>query len=128
MKPKKLKDKRLKFAENVRRGMTLKDAALDAGYKGTDGYIRKKASTLRKEQDIEDYLEERAADDIITTDEILTGIRDIAVNVGERASDRLRAYELLGKNKALFTEKQDVTVTGDMGVRLILPEDDDSDG
>ena len=40
------------------------------------------------------------------SDQVLEGIREIALNKEERAGDRLRAYELLGKYLNLFVEKQ----------------------
>lgn len=125
-KHKKLQHKELMFAEAVLRGEALTDAAEQAGYKAKNRNTMKSlASEIAKKPHIKAYIAERTSDEIITTDAILTGIRDIALNCQERASDRLRAYELLGKNKSLFTDKQDVTLTGSLDTRLILPEDDD---
>ncbi len=36
-----------------------------------------------------------------------------------RATDKAKALELLGKYLTLFTEKKDVNVTGELGVRII---------
>lgn len=128
MKPKvkRLTEREKKFCEGVARGMTLVDAAEAAGYKAKNsGTLRKIACVMRKKPHIEDYIAARTSDEIITTVEILTGIKEIAVNVGEKASDRLKAYELLGKNKKLFTEKTETEHSGGMTIEVAYVDGDD---
>lgn len=122
-KHKKLNVPELKFAEGVLRGMTLVDAYANAGYKGKGAHVS--AHKMRKRPHVDAYIAARLSKDIITTDEILIGIRDIAVNAEEKASDRLKAYELLGKNKKLFTEKTETELTGGMTIEVAYVDGDD---
>lgn len=102
-------------------------AARKAGYKGSNDTLASVGKENLRKPQIARLLEERVQKAVITADEVLHGIREIAV-AGEKQGDRLRAYELLGKHLALFTEKQDVNLSGEVATRVILPEDDDSDG
>ena len=102
-------------------------AARKAGYKGDDNQLASVGSENLRKPKIAELLEQRVQTAVITADEVLHGIREIAL-AGERQADRLRAYELLGKHLALFTEKQDVNLSGEVATRVILPEGDDGEG
>lgn len=117
-KPKKLTVKERKFAEGILAGKNKTEAAADAGYKGKRNTLATLAYELYLKPHIQAYIDERMQKDIITADEILLGIKEIAVNVAEKASDRLRAYELLGKHLALFTDKQQVEHGGAMKIEI----------
>jgi hypothetical protein len=59
---------------------------------------------------IDEQLEERAINTGITAKYVIDGIKNIADN-GKRESDRIKAYDLLGKHLKLFTEKIESTNT-----------------
>lgn len=103
------------------------EAARRAKYKGNDETLASVGKENLRKPQIAALINQRVESAIITADEVLNGIKEIAV-AGQREADKLRAYELLGKHLSLFTDRQDVTVSGDMGVRMILPEGDDRDG
>lgn len=116
-----LNHKQLLFVEAYLAEPNGVKAAKAAGYKGSYSVLGKTAHQLLKRPDVKAALQERVEQAIITADEVLNGIKSIAV-AGEKESDRLRAYELLGRHLALFTDKQDVNVSGELGTRVILPE------
>jgi phage terminase small subunit len=81
-------------------------AAIRAGYKEKAAYATG-AENLRKPQIkvlIDKAMKERAENNGITAEFVLKGIKGIATK-GEKESDQLKAYELLGKHLKLFTEK-----------------------
>jgi phage terminase small subunit len=53
----------------------------------------------------------------ITAEYVLYGLKDISDNMDEKTTDRLKAFELLGKHLKLFTEK--LEHSGEAGVRII---------
>ena len=124
MKEKGLNQKQRLFVEAYLADPNATKAAIKAGYSRKTAYSQ--GHDLLKKPEIQKALEKRVEKAVITADEVLHGIRDIALS-GDRESDRLRAYELLGKHLALFTERQDVSLSGEVGTRLILPEGDDGD-
>lgn len=96
------------FVENYLINPNATEAARKAGYKGNDVTLASVgAENLRKPQ-IAELLNERVEDAIITANEVLTGIKNIAIS-GEREADQLKAYELLGKHLKLFTDKTELT-------------------
>ena len=64
---------------------------------------------------IEKAMNERSANNGITADYVLKGIKGIADKEDARETDKLKAFELLGKHLKLFTEKieekSDQTIT-----------------
>jgi len=54
----------------------------------------------------------------ITATYVLEGIRAIADDVNAKHTDRLRAYELLGKHLNLWKDKVEVDVTFDLAERI----------
>ncbi len=62
---------------------------------------------------------ERAA---VTAEEVIAGLRRIAYDPKATNADRLRAFELLGKTAALFTDKV-LTATEDLRIVLRRPVD-----
>lgn len=125
MKEKGLNQKQRLFVEAYLAEPNATKAAMKAGYSKKTAYSQ--GHDLLKKPEIRLALEQRVQKAVITADEVLHGIREIALE-GERQADRLRAYELLGKHLALFTEKQDVNLSGEVATRVILPEDDDGNG
>lgn len=103
-------------------------AARTAGYSGSYSVLGKTAHDLLKKDKVREALRFRVEEAVVRADEVLNGIKEIAFNPAEKAADRLRGYELLGKHLALFTERSDVSISGELATRVILPEDDDSDG
>lgn len=102
----KLTTKQRLFVEAYLANPNATEAARKAGYKGTDnalGVIGHKMLTNAK---IRDLVETRVKGAIITTDEVLNGVKRIALH-GQREADKLKAYELLGKYLVLWTDKQE---------------------
>lgn len=115
------------FVEHYLANPNATQAARKAGYKGSNDTLASVGKENLRKPQIAKLLEERVQKAVITADEVLQGIRGIALE-GEREADRLRAFELLGKHLALFTEKQDVNLSGEVATRVILPEDNDGNG
>lgn len=88
------------------------------------GYSPKTAKVIGHENltkpDIKVILESKqrqmAHNNGITAEYVLKGIKGIADN-SERDMDRLKAFELLGRNLKLFTEK--IEHSGETGVRIV---------
>ena len=120
-----LNDRQRLFVEAYLTEANATKAAVRAGYSKKTAYAQ--GARLLKKAEIQAALEKRVENAVITADEVLQGIRGIALE-GEREADRLRAFELLGKHLALFTEKQDVNLSGEVATRVILPEDNDGNG
>lgn len=78
-----------------RAGYTSKNPDVDASKLLVNPSIRKA---------VDEAIKERADKTGITAEFVLNGIKAIAVQ-GEKESDQLKAYELLGKHLKLFTDK-----------------------
>lgn len=94
------------------------EAARAAGYSGKDDALAVRSSRLLKIPKINELISERIEKEIIAADDVLTAIKDIALNVEEKTADRLRALELLGKHLSLFTEKQSHEHTGAISIEV----------
>lgn len=108
MSEKKLTNKQRLFVEAYLATSNGTDAARKAGYKGNDNTLASVAKENLRKPQIANFLEKRVETAIISANEILTGVKGIAFNKSEKTSDRLKAYELLGKHLELWTEKQKV--------------------
>ena len=65
---------------------------------------------------------EEAAKTDVTVEYIRIRLKQIAEDAGANRSDRLRALELLGRHKAMFTDKTEHTVRSG---QLISPEEEE---
>jgi phage terminase small subunit len=92
-------------------------AALNSGYSQKTAYAMGSENLKKPEiqlymSDFKDKLRKRAEIAAngrkITPEYILNGIAAIAEKEDTKDSDRLRAYELLGKSVALFTDKTEI--------------------
>src|SRR3954470_18249966 len=81
-------------------------AALKAGYSQKTAYSH--GQRLLKNVEISEAVEKRVEDAVITANEILNDVKNIA-KTSERDGDRLKAYELLGKHLKLWTDKTELT-------------------
>ena len=98
----KLTAKQKLFVESYLSNPNATAAAKAAGY--SEKTARSQGQRLLTNVDIAKMLGERVENAIITADEILTGVKAIAQN-GKRDADKLKAYELLGKHLAMWTDK-----------------------
>jgi phage terminase small subunit len=81
-------------------------AAIRAGYseKTARQIAEQNLSKLYLQEEIQKAMNERSKKTNITAEYVLNGIKKIADN-GEKETDQLKAYELLGKHLKLFTDK-----------------------
>lgn len=77
-------------------------AAIAAGY--SEKTAKSQGGRLLTNVAIQEAIRGRVNDAIITADEILNGVKAIALG-GKREADQLKAFELLGKHLAMWTEK-----------------------
>lgn len=92
-------------------------AAIRAGYspKNAGKIGPELLGKTRIKSEIEKRLKRREQQALITAEEVINGIRDIAFDNRAKYNDKLKAFELLGKHLKLFTdkieEKSDTTLT-----------------
>lgn len=71
---------------------------------------------------VQEYLTDKRAeiksDRMMEAGDILAEITKLATDPSVKPSDRLRALELLGKNRAMFTDKVDMNASVDVEVTL----------
>jgi phage terminase small subunit len=97
------------FVEAYLANPNATDAARKAGYKGSDTTLAQVGAENLRKPYIAEAVEKRVEAAIITADEVLKGIKAIAVT-GEKDADRLKGYELLGKYLKLFTDRSEITL------------------
>ncbi len=103
-----LNERQKLFAEYYLADSNATQSAIKAGYSEKTAYSI--GQRLLKNVDIRALVEKRLADAIITTDEILTDVKSIAKSA-DKDSDRLKAYEMLGKHLAMWIDKSESNVT-----------------
>ena len=122
-----------RFCDEYLISLNATDAAKKAGYKGN--YVGQNADKLLKNTKIQSYLEERLAEKesalIADQDDILKLLTRIVmgeeqgtalVGIGQGAqeveqvpptnTEKIRAAEILGKYYKLFTDRQEIQLTG----------------
>jgi len=77
-------------------------------------------SNAKIQAEIQQAMDKRAEKTGITADFVLNGIKNIAVT-GEKETDKLRAYELLGKHLKLFTEKIEEKSDQSININFNIP-------
>lgn len=105
------------FAESYLANPNATEAAIKAGY--SKKTARSQGQRLLTDVDIRALVEKRVEEAIITADEILTDVKSIA-KTGERDSDRLKAYELLGKHLAMWTDKSEVKINANVEIGEVV--------
>ncbi len=104
----KLTTKQRLFVEAYLENPNGVQAAKKAGYKGNDKTLSVVASENLAKPCISKLLEKRVEEAVITANEILTDVKSIAKNA-DKDSDRLKAYEMLGKHLALWIDRQETS-------------------
>lgn len=125
-----LKDKHRSFVDFYLQCQNATEAARRAGYKCPEdsGYdLYKKLGPVIKEK-----MEAISNERILTAEQILEKLSDIAMGREKDAfgldtsnQDKLKALELLGKNRVLFTDKQKVET--ELEINVSLTDDSESD-
>lgn len=99
-------------SEYIRNGGNGLQAVKVAGYSGNDNVLTVTASRMLTNANIIARIElekariaSAAEYHLPTNEEILSGIASIANNKEAKDADRLKAWELLGRNKSLFNDK-----------------------
>lgn len=114
----KLTAKQELFITEYMKDLNATQAAIRAGYSEKVakeiGYENLTKPHIKVE--IDKRLEKRAKDNGITAEYVLQGIKSIADTLDAKESDRLKAYELLGKHLKLFTDKQEIEHSGTTNV------------
>jgi phage terminase small subunit len=101
-----LNDRQEQFCAHYIATGTATEAAKRAGYSEKTAYSI--GQRLLKNVEIQNRVKSHVEEAIITADEVLNGIKAIAIN-GESETAQLKAYELLGKHLKLFTDKSEVS-------------------
>jgi phage terminase small subunit len=101
----KLTTKQRLFVEAYLANPNATEAARRAGYAGNDKTLSVVGAENLAKPCISSLLTERVETAIVTADEVLTNVKSIAQS-SEKDSDRLKAWELLGKYLAMWTDKQ----------------------
>lgn len=116
--------KQARFVEEYLVDLNATQAAIRAGYSEKTAYSQ--GQRLLKHAEVSRALAEgsqQRSDEVgLTVDQILSGIADIALTA-DRNADRLKALELAGKYRKLFTDR--VEHSGQTVVRLIDLSGDD---
>jgi phage terminase small subunit len=94
------------FVEAYLANPNATQSAIKAGYSEKTAYSQ--GQRLLKNVEIAKLLEKRVATAIITADEILNDVKTIAKSRC-RESDRLKAYELLGKHLRMWTDRTELS-------------------
>lgn len=116
----KLTTKQRLFVEAYLADPNATQAARKAGYKGNDKQLQVIGSQNLSKLMIADALKGRVEEAIITADEILKDVKTIAKNAEEKASDRLKAYEMLGKHLAMWVDKTQNEHSGSIEVEQVI--------
>jgi len=96
------------FVEAYLANPNATESARLAGYSGDGNALSQRGHELVRNSKISALLEKKIETFAMTAMEVLNGVRTIALDESERASDRLKAYELIGKHLELWTEKQKI--------------------
>lgn len=119
-----MNDRQTRFVESYLAEPNATSAAIKAGYSKKTAYSI--GQRLLKTVEVQNRLKGRVQEAIITADEILADVREIAKKKSARDSDRLKAYELLGKHLAMWIDKSegkmDVSVSETNVVRPTIPD------
>mgnify|MGYP000019103813 CR=1 FL=1 len=108
----KLTTKQKLFVEAYLQNPNGTAAARQAGYKGNDNTLASVAKENLRKPHISKLLTKRVESEAMSANDVLNQLTVIAKaklgSPGVRASDKIRALELLGKHHALFTEKRSI--------------------
>ena len=99
-------------------------AAINAGYSEASAHVA--ASRLIRNDKVSEMVREitdKATEDAqIAVNDIVAGLKKIAQDEELKPSDRIRAYEILGKYKGMFTDRLEVTEESKPQVVLYWPD------
>lgn len=115
-----LTQKQKLFVESYLANPNATKAAIAAGY--SEKTARQQGQRLLSNVVIAERLNVRVEEAIITANEILTDVKQIAKSA-EKDSDKLKAYEMLGKHLAMWTDKTEST--SDVTQRILVEFTDD---
>ncbi|MEL6895363.1 MAG: terminase small subunit [Planctomycetota bacterium] len=125
---KKLTPKQEAFCREYLIDLNRTQAAIRAGYSARTA--RSQGQRLLTKVDIQKFVEqlkgERSDRTNREADDVLRMLWEVAEDLDNKTSDRLKSLELLGKHHVMFTDKTESTVTG--GVQIYLPEKDPEPG
>ena len=119
-----LNARQLRFAVAILEGKTQREAYDHAGYtaKDRDAAASAIASNPKVAAFLENHKGQAANNALVTRERVITGLLGIAEGDGPDAP-RVRAWELLGKDLGMFTERSEVTMKTDIIVDLrVLPD------
>lgn len=103
--------KQRRFVAEYLKDLNATQAAIRAGYSPKTAHVQ--GCQLLKHPKVAEAVgsvgQKVDAEAVITAEWVLKGIKAIGDKAGAKDADKLKAFELGGKYKKLFTEKQEVT-------------------
>ena len=94
-----------RFAQAVAKGLSASAAYVEAGYPKNDGNASRLKGSDKVKARIEELQTVAAEKAGITIEWIVDGLYKIADSLEEKASDRISAFEKLGKHLGMFKDK-----------------------
>ena len=113
------------FCQNIFKGMSQRDAYKESYNtehttdKSIDELSCRLASEIKIKSRIEQLKQKLENKTIVTVDYVLKGIKEIAEKNEARDNDKLKAYELLGKYKAMFTDKTELSGGEELIIKIL---------
>ena len=98
-------------------------AAIRAGYseKTAKEIGCENLTKLNIQEVIAERMKERQEKALVTAEEVIKGIKEIAHKRNAKDNDKLKAFELLGKHLALFTDK--LEQSGETRIKVTIEDD-----
>lgn len=120
----KLNPKQLAFVDEYLISRNSTEAYIKAGYKcnseeSNGASARRLLQNVTILQMIDDRTDKHFKATDITVEYILEGIRKIAEDAEARNNDKIKALELLGKYRKMFTDRTEISGSIDVGVNII---------
>jgi len=115
-----LNEKQKAFCQEYVKDFNGTQAAIRVGYRKRSAEVQasRMLSNVKAQQYIEQLKQDLTKDTKVTVEWIAEQLTDIAIQA-EKDSDRIKALELLGRYKTMFTDKQKVEHSGQVINRVI---------
>lgn len=122
----KLNERQRRFADEYIVSGNIEQSALMAGYSKT--YARGRSHELLANVGIKKYLDKRneaiESEKIADMKEIKEFWTSLLRDDGTDVKDRLKASEYMAKTRGAFIDKQETTLNGGLGIKVLWTDDD----